>query len=147
MAASCQQLAIGVADVQDMNVDSPEQLVERMEGWSGRLPPEQTLKTGSCGMNHLPRHIALARLRAMSGAKAILTGRRSDKRAPHSRLARYPLAFGRRGRRCGSTFAHTRSGGIRVADWTTEKQKPSLRLNVASASQSSNWLSIQTAFP
>jgi 5-methyltetrahydropteroyltriglutamate--homocysteine methyltransferase len=36
--------------------------------------PEQTLVTSSCGLNHLPRHIALGKLRAMSEAKAILLG-------------------------------------------------------------------------
>ena len=38
------------------------------------LAPEQTIITSSCGFNHLPRHIALGKLRAMSEAKAILTG-------------------------------------------------------------------------
>lgn len=69
-----QQLAVGVADVQDLNVEKPETLVERIEHWQGRwLPPEQTLITSSCGMNHLPRHIALGKLRAMASAKRLLS--------------------------------------------------------------------------
>jgi len=68
-----QQLAVGVADVQDMNVESPETLTERIGEWGGSwLPEEQTLITSSCGMNHLPRHIALGKLMAMSGAREIL---------------------------------------------------------------------------
>ena len=38
------------------------------------LTPEQTLITSSCGMNHLPRHIAFGKLKAMTGAKHILAG-------------------------------------------------------------------------
>ena len=37
------------------------------------LAPEQTIITSSCGFNHLPRHIALGKLRAMTEAKAILS--------------------------------------------------------------------------
>ena len=66
------QLAIGAADVQDFNVESPELIAERVTQY-GWLPPEQVLITSSCGMNHLPRHIAQGKLQAMSGAKRILT--------------------------------------------------------------------------
>lgn len=70
-----QQLAIGVADVQDLNVESPDTLVERINEWAGSwLPPEQTLITSSCGMNHLPREIAFGKLSAMAGARDILRG-------------------------------------------------------------------------
>lgn len=71
-----QQLALGVADVQNLHVESAETLADRIvalaEGW---LPREQTLITSSCGMNHLPRGVAMGKLRAMAGAKAILCGR------------------------------------------------------------------------
>jgi 5-methyltetrahydropteroyltriglutamate--homocysteine methyltransferase len=30
--------------------------------------------TSTCGFNHLPRHIALGKMRAMTAAKAILSG-------------------------------------------------------------------------
>jgi 5-methyltetrahydropteroyltriglutamate--homocysteine methyltransferase len=70
-----QQLAIGVADVQDVKVESPEQLVERIQGWSdGWLSDEQTLITSSCGMNHLSRDVAAGKLEAMAGARDILRG-------------------------------------------------------------------------
>lgn len=71
-----QQLALGVADVQNLHVESAETLADRIvalaEGW---LPREQTLITSSCGMNHLPREVAFGKLKAMAGAKAILCGR------------------------------------------------------------------------
>lgn len=69
-----QQLAIGVADVQDLNVETPETLVERMRDWGmgGWLPEEQTLITSSCGMNHLTRDVANGKLAAMAGARNLL---------------------------------------------------------------------------
>jgi 5-methyltetrahydropteroyltriglutamate--homocysteine methyltransferase len=67
------QLGVGAVDVQDPNVETGEQVSERIKlhTW---LVPEQTIVTSSCGLNHLPRHIALGKLRAMTAAKAILGG-------------------------------------------------------------------------
>ena len=59
------------ADVQDMNVEKPETIAERIRALDW-LPPEQTMITSSCGLNHLPRHIALGKLKAMAGARDIL---------------------------------------------------------------------------
>ena len=66
-------LAVGAADVQDFNVESPETIAERIQAY-GWLAPEQTLITSSYGMNHLPRHIAFGKLEAMTRAKHILSG-------------------------------------------------------------------------
>jgi 5-methyltetrahydropteroyltriglutamate--homocysteine methyltransferase len=66
-------LAVGAADVQDLNVEPPEAIAERIREY-GWLAPEQTLITSSCGMNHLPRHIAFGKLQAMVGGKRILGG-------------------------------------------------------------------------
>jgi 5-methyltetrahydropteroyltriglutamate--homocysteine methyltransferase len=67
------QLGIGAVDVQAPNVETADQIVERIttHRW---LTPERTLITSSCGFNHLPRHIAYGKLRAMAEAKAILSG-------------------------------------------------------------------------
>jgi 5-methyltetrahydropteroyltriglutamate--homocysteine methyltransferase len=67
------QLGVGAVNVQDPNIESGEQVAERIRthGW---LAPEQTLVTSSCGFNHLPRHVALGKLQAMTDAKAILGG-------------------------------------------------------------------------
>jgi 5-methyltetrahydropteroyltriglutamate--homocysteine methyltransferase len=67
------QLFIGAADVQDMNIETPETIVQRIKkhGW---LAPEQTLITTSCGLNHLPRPMAFGKLRAIAEAKQILLG-------------------------------------------------------------------------
>lgn len=67
------QLGIGAVDVQAPNIETGEQVAERIRvhGW---LAPEQTIVTSSCGFNHLPRHVALGKLRAMTEAKRILGG-------------------------------------------------------------------------
>ena len=65
------QLAVGAADVQTTDLETPEIIAERIRRhrW---LAPEQTMITSSCGMNHLPRQIAFAKLQAISGAQRIL---------------------------------------------------------------------------
>jgi 5-methyltetrahydropteroyltriglutamate--homocysteine methyltransferase len=67
------QLGVGAVDVQAPNVETGEQVAERIRIYRW-LAPEQTLITSSCDFNHLPRHIALGKLRAMTEAKAILGG-------------------------------------------------------------------------
>jgi 5-methyltetrahydropteroyltriglutamate--homocysteine methyltransferase len=68
-----QQLGIGAVDVQDPNIETGAQIAERITAhrW---LAPEQTIITGTCGFNHLPRHIALGKMRAMTEAKVLLGG-------------------------------------------------------------------------
>lgn len=67
------QLAVGAVDVQAPNVETGEQVAERIKvhEW---LAPEQTIITSTCGFNHLPRHVALGKLRAMRDAQMILRG-------------------------------------------------------------------------
>jgi len=65
------QLGVGAIDVQAPNIETGEQVAARIRAhrW---LAPEQTIITSSCGFNHLPRHIAFGKLKAMSEAKSIL---------------------------------------------------------------------------
>ena len=67
------QIGVGAVDVQDPKVESGETVAARIRahGW---LAPEQTIVTSSCGFNHLPRHVTLGKLQAMSEAKHILGG-------------------------------------------------------------------------
>jgi 5-methyltetrahydropteroyltriglutamate--homocysteine methyltransferase len=67
------QLGVGAVDVQDPKVESGETVAARISPYKW-LAPEQTIITSSCGFNHLPRHIAAGKLRAMSEAKRILGG-------------------------------------------------------------------------
>lgn len=65
------QLGVGAVDVQAPNIETGETVAQRIavHKW---LAPEQTIITSTCGFNHLPRHIALGKMRAMTEAKAIL---------------------------------------------------------------------------
>jgi 5-methyltetrahydropteroyltriglutamate--homocysteine methyltransferase len=67
------QLGVGAVDVQDPKVESGETVAARIQkqGW---LAPEQTIVTSSCGFNHLPRHIAFGKMKAMAEAKRMLGG-------------------------------------------------------------------------
>jgi 5-methyltetrahydropteroyltriglutamate--homocysteine methyltransferase len=67
------QLGVGAVDVQAPNIETGEQVAERIRAYRW-LAPEQTIITSSCGFNHLPRHIAFGKLCAMTEAKAILGG-------------------------------------------------------------------------
>ena len=69
------QLGIGAVDVQAPNIETGEQVAARIRAYRW-LAPEQTIITSSCGFNHLPRHVALGKLRAMTEAKALLSGDR-----------------------------------------------------------------------
>jgi 5-methyltetrahydropteroyltriglutamate--homocysteine methyltransferase len=67
------QLGIGAVDVQAPNIETGEEVAARIKAYRW-LAPEQTIITSTCGFNHLTRHIALGKLRAMTDAKAILGG-------------------------------------------------------------------------
>ncbi|MCD6073269.1 MAG: 5-methyltetrahydropteroyltriglutamate [Rhodospirillales bacterium] len=67
------QLGVGAVDVQSPNVETGEQVADRIKTYTW-LSPEQVIITSSCGFNHLPRHITFGKLRAMSDAQAILIG-------------------------------------------------------------------------
>ena len=67
------QIGVGAVDVQDPKVESAETIASRIRAHKW-LAPEQTIVTSSCGFNHLPRHVTLGKLQAMSAAKRILGG-------------------------------------------------------------------------
>jgi 5-methyltetrahydropteroyltriglutamate--homocysteine methyltransferase len=67
------QLGVGAVDVQAPNIETGVQVADRIKAYRW-LAPEQTIITSSCGFNHLPRQIALGKLRAMTEARAILRG-------------------------------------------------------------------------
>ncbi len=67
------QLGVGAIDVQDPRIETGEITAGRISKYKW-LAPEQTIVTSSCGFNHLPRHIALGKMKAMTEAKRILGG-------------------------------------------------------------------------
>jgi 5-methyltetrahydropteroyltriglutamate--homocysteine methyltransferase len=67
------QLGVGAIDVQDPKIETGEIVATRIRAHAW-LAPEQTIVTSSCGFNHLSRHVAYGKLRAMTEAKRILGG-------------------------------------------------------------------------
>ncbi len=62
---------VRAADVQDLNVETSHVITERITklGW---LPPDQTMISSCCGLNHLERRIAFGKLRAMAETKQVI---------------------------------------------------------------------------
>jgi 5-methyltetrahydropteroyltriglutamate--homocysteine methyltransferase len=65
------QLGVGIVDVQDVTIETASELTRRLAplNW---LTPEQTLLTCSCGLCHLPRHIAVEKLKSLAQAQRFL---------------------------------------------------------------------------
>lgn len=71
------QPGVGAVDVQDLNVETGEEVAARIQAYLW-LVPEQTVIISSCGFSHLPRHIASGKLHTMRGVSLILAGRCAD---------------------------------------------------------------------
>ena len=75
----CTQLAdlsktviLGVIDLGDMAVESPEMVAARIRRALPYVSPERIIVAPDCGMKYLPRDVAFAKLQAMvEGAKIV----------------------------------------------------------------------------
>ena len=66
------ELGAGVIDVKDNSVETPDIVAERIRKTMKVVPPEKLYVLPDCGLFHLPRDIAFAKLRAMvEGARII----------------------------------------------------------------------------
>ncbi len=65
-------IVLGVIDLSTPEVESAELVAERTRRAFDYLPPEQIVIATDCGMKYLPRDSAAGKMRAMSGAAAIL---------------------------------------------------------------------------
>jgi 5-methyltetrahydropteroyltriglutamate--homocysteine methyltransferase len=65
-------IILGVIDLSDHAVESAATVAARVRRAFDHLPPEQLVIAPDCGMKYLPRASAEGKLRAMSGAAAIL---------------------------------------------------------------------------
>lgn len=64
------QLGVGVVDVQNHRVETSEEVAQTLLRVASFINPERLWVTPDCGLNHLPRDIAFAKLSAMvSGAQ------------------------------------------------------------------------------
>ena len=65
-------ILLGVLDLSDMNVETPETVAARIRRGLEFVPPERIVVAPDCGMKYLPRDVAFAKMRAMVEGAAIV---------------------------------------------------------------------------
>jgi 5-methyltetrahydropteroyltriglutamate--homocysteine methyltransferase len=70
------QIVLGVIDLQDMTVETPAIIAERIRRAMAYVPPERIILAPDCGMKYLPRDVAFGKLKAMVDGAALVRGTR-----------------------------------------------------------------------
>ncbi len=65
-------IILGVIDLSDMNVETPEKVAERIRRALPHTPAERIVVAPDCGMKYLPRDIAFGKMRAMVDGAGIV---------------------------------------------------------------------------
>ena len=66
------QIMLGVIDLSDMTVETPELVAERIRRALPFMPAQDIIVAPDCGMKYLPREVADGKLRAMvEGARIV----------------------------------------------------------------------------
>ena len=73
-------IILGVIDLSDMNVETPQIVAERIRAAFAHVPPERIVVAPDCGMKYLPRDVAFGKMQAMVQGAAIV--RREIEGAP-----------------------------------------------------------------
>ena len=68
------EVAIGVLDIRTTQIESPEQVAERIRKVIAVVPPERVYLTTDCGMKPLPRLVAKMKLKALVDGANIVRG-------------------------------------------------------------------------
>jgi 5-methyltetrahydropteroyltriglutamate--homocysteine methyltransferase len=71
-AFSTKTIILGVVDLGDLTIETPEGIAARIREALRVLPPERLMVAPDCGMKYLPRDIAYRKLRAMTLGAAIV---------------------------------------------------------------------------
>jgi 5-methyltetrahydropteroyltriglutamate--homocysteine methyltransferase len=66
------KIVLGVIDLGDAKVETPEQVAERIRAALRHLPAERLIPAPDCGMKYLPRETAFGKLQALSEGAAIV---------------------------------------------------------------------------
>jgi 5-methyltetrahydropteroyltriglutamate--homocysteine methyltransferase len=66
------RIILGVIDLSDMNVETPEIVAERIKRAFPYCPPERITVAPDCGMKYLPRDVAYGKLKAMADGAALV---------------------------------------------------------------------------
>jgi 5-methyltetrahydropteroyltriglutamate--homocysteine methyltransferase len=66
------KIMVGVLDLDDMTVETPQKVLERARRALEHLPPEDMILAPDCGMKYLPREVAFGKMKAMvEGARLL----------------------------------------------------------------------------
>ena len=65
-------IVLGVIDLGDQTVESPEQIAQRIRRALPHVPAERLIPAPDCGMKYLAREIAFGKLAALSAGAAIV---------------------------------------------------------------------------
>ena len=66
------EVAVGVLDIRTTQIETPEQVAERIRKVTAVVPPERVYLTTDCGMKPLPRMVAKMKLKALADGAAIV---------------------------------------------------------------------------
>ncbi len=66
------KIMLGVLDLSDLNIETPEKIAERIRQGLKFLKPERLVPAPDCGMKYLPREVAFGKLKAMADGAAIV---------------------------------------------------------------------------
>lgn len=69
---SGKKIMLGVIDLGDFNIETPETIVGRLRAGLKYVAPDRLMPAPDCGMKYLPREVAFGKLKAMADAAAIL---------------------------------------------------------------------------
>ena len=67
-------IILGVLDLSDMNVETPERVAARIRKALAHVPPEMIVVAPDCGLKYLPRDVAFGKMQAMVAGAAIVRG-------------------------------------------------------------------------
>ena len=66
------RILLGVLDLGDMNVETPETVAERIRRALPHCPAERIIVAPDCGLKYLPRDVAFGKIKAMVAGAAIV---------------------------------------------------------------------------
>ena len=69
---SRKKIMLGVIDLGDQIVETPEQVAERIRAGLKYVSPERLIPAPDCGMKYLPREVAFGKLKALADGAAIV---------------------------------------------------------------------------
>jgi len=69
---STKTIILGVLDLSNMAIESPESIAARLREAMKHVPPERLVVAPDCGMKYLPRQVAFRKLRALTLGTAIV---------------------------------------------------------------------------